>query len=326
MTAKRYQSQKTRGTEGFGYVAMNGDKICKYVRHEDEVDIIKSLENEIADSIMFHHRFPTSTPNIIESAHPIKVSHPELDYDYYGIHNGIITNDEVLKEGHEKLGYVYTTLIKSYFTTQGGTDYTYPDKWNDSEALVIELARYIEGKTKKIFVEGSIAVVVLQVDKETGRVVAMYYGRNEGNPLKIERTKNFFTLTSEGNGIEIPADILFRYDYHTEDITTDVVKIGIYALQRYDCGYDTSRRTYHGGERLGIAGDGTLAENDFDYNEVYDDDMYWELVAKRDELDRKLTTARMADDYDTMSILEDLIADVDDELAELETGYGYNDF
>jgi len=43
--------------------------------------------------IIAHHRYPTSTKNLINQTHPIQVSNELLEHDYLVIHNGVITND-----------------------------------------------------------------------------------------------------------------------------------------------------------------------------------------------------------------------------------------
>jgi hypothetical protein len=44
----------------------------------------------------------------------MKVSNKMLKFDYYVVHNGMISNDEELKKEHEKLGFAYTTKCMEY--------------------------------------------------------------------------------------------------------------------------------------------------------------------------------------------------------------------
>lgn len=72
---KRYHNQKARGTEGFGYVAVQNGRVVSVARAQTEHEIMQKLEQETADEILFHHRMPTSGPNVEEMAHPILVEH-----------------------------------------------------------------------------------------------------------------------------------------------------------------------------------------------------------------------------------------------------------
>lgn len=221
---KRFEEQKHRGTEGFGYVELKNGIVIGTVRTETEKECMKYLSKSIADEILFHHRIPTSTPNFIEATHPIRVSHKDLKYDYYIMHNGIISNDSELRVKHLENNYVYNTEISKEWITKSNK---YIEKiWNDSEALCIDLAIAIESG-KSIEARGSIAVVALQFEKKSKKAVALYYGHNEGNPLTIESKKDFFSITSEA-GIALPEDFLYRYDYATKETTNERKNIGTY--------------------------------------------------------------------------------------------------
>lgn len=102
--------QIQRGRQGFGYVAFD-NTLDSYVRKETQQEIESCLLQTDTKSIMFHHRFPTSTPNLEDCAHPIFVSHKELKHDYYLTHNGVISNCDGLKTIHNKLKYEYTTEV-----------------------------------------------------------------------------------------------------------------------------------------------------------------------------------------------------------------------
>lgn len=214
--------QQHRGTQGFGYVAFD-DVVKSYARRETRIEIEKPMQTVDAKSIMFHHRMPTSTPNFADCAHPIKVSHKELMYDYYVIHNGIIVNDEELHTKHIKLGYIYQTTVK--LTTETENNRYESQQFNDSEALAIDLSRFIEGKQEKIESRGAIAVIALQVNKKNNKVLGVYYGRNT-NPLTIKITENALILRSEGEEDDIASDVLFRLDLKTWKTEYSDVKIG----------------------------------------------------------------------------------------------------
>lgn len=230
MVWKRYKEQITRGTDGYGYVAIENGYLKNVGRAESEKEIEPMLSAETAEDILFHHRIPTSTPNFIEATHPIYVSHPELAFDYYVAHNGVIRNCDALKTIHEYLGYTYTTeMTQSYTSEWTKNSYNY-GLFNDSESFAIELARTIEGKQTKIDAKGSIAFIAIAVEKDTKKVAALYYGRNTGNPLKETYGGDKFTLSSEGTGTMVVFDRLHKYDYITGESTYTELEIGEYNI------------------------------------------------------------------------------------------------
>lgn len=209
---KRYRAQKGRGSQGFGFIVIDEGKIQEWSRSETEKEILELLRvAPKGNTILFHHRMPTSTPNYEEATHPIKVSNPLLDHEYFVIHNGMITNDEVLKEKHEELGFVYTTQINKVSRT-ATRDIVTSSCFNDSEALAIELAMVADGKKKECQAKGSIAFIMLQVKKGTDMIENVYFGRNHANPLKFNTQKEFFSLTSEGHGSDVSPNILHRFN------------------------------------------------------------------------------------------------------------------
>lgn len=230
---KRYIEQKGRGSDGFGFITV-GDTVSVY-RAETEKEIQKMLHENKSDFIVFHHRYPTSTINCIEATHPIYVSHSELDFDYYVIHNGVLQNEDKLRDEHIALGYEYTTEIKEITKTEYVTKlqrYETSDSetlsFNDSESFAIDLARYLDGCSEKIESVGSIAFVCLRVGKsgkEKGVAIKMYYGHNTGNPLHIEENKDLFFIKSVG-GVELKTDVLFSIDLKTGKRDEKEVAIG----------------------------------------------------------------------------------------------------
>lgn len=197
---KRYYKQKHRGSDGFGYVAIQDNKIVNYMRSPIEHEIVTALRKETAHEILFHHRFPTSVPNIEEGAHPLYVNHDDeakLKHQYFVVHNGIIRNDEEMKKDHEKLGFKYRTEISRKFTTFLGHEFDIETKWNDSEALAIETALALDDKKEDIGAKGVAAVVALQVQGVD--VVARFAYRNT-NPLNYYTNDALTILSSEGGG------------------------------------------------------------------------------------------------------------------------------
>lgn len=240
---KRYEAQKHRGSQGFGYVAFykdgNGGRLS-VGRSVDEKGIRTKIMNENSSMIMFHHRLPTSTPNVEEATHPIFVSHEELDYDYFVVHNGVIRNSDELRKKHEALGYVYNTIVETevvtkYTAKSNGAKYyldgTKTEKFNDSESLAIEVARYIDGMTSRIDTVGTVATIAWKVNKETGKLISISYGHNSGNPMTIADNKDYFFLSSVG-GTDIPEDILYT-------LSTDGESIGTTSQREIAVGFNT---------------------------------------------------------------------------------------
>ncbi len=235
---KKYHKQSKRGTDGFGFISVEGDKIKSFKRSQTEKEIMAELSNEkTANDIIFHHRFPTSTANVAEASHPIKVENEELKNIFYVVHNGVITNADSLKSRHEKLGYQYTTELE-YLIKTNDRQYFERSEFNDSEGLAVELARYLSGKSLEIDTTGSVAFIVLETNK-SGKTLKYHYGRNEGNPLTITDTERIEILASEG-GTLLPANTLFTYDYKTKITTQEACKVGFYwdySDNKYDDDY-----------------------------------------------------------------------------------------
>jgi predicted glutamine amidotransferase len=207
----QYEDQYKRGQEGFGIVRFSNGKIDGIDRACTPTKFLMDLTTHKSESIIAHHRMPTSTDNKIDQTHPIFVSNKELKYDYYVVHNGVIRNDTELKKYHEKLGYKYRTEVTEekwsggYYSTQYSRVET---KWNDSETMAIDLARYIENLQRELKIEGSAAFIAIQVEKGTDKIQKIFFGRRL-NPIKIESEKGYIILSSEGKGKEIDARELF---------------------------------------------------------------------------------------------------------------------
>ena len=242
--AKRYRQQRARGTNGYGYLTIKDGKIENVARNTTENGIMHTLKHETAPAILFHHRTPTSTPNYAEVTHPFYINDDRFAHDYYIIHNGVISNWEAMYEEYKKEGYKFVTEMceasSVRFPNIDNTCYEFdPEiRINDSEALAINLARYFEGMTETIMARGTIAFIAVQTDK-AGNVERIMWGHNDGNPLKIEQDKTLFCLRSEGNGTNVPVDIIYTKDWHTGEVTEQPVKIGDYYARK--TGFDHTR-------------------------------------------------------------------------------------
>jgi predicted glutamine amidotransferase len=205
---KRYRAQKQRGTEGYGYVAIENNQIVSYQRAQTEHEIINLISKEKASEIFFHHRNPTGTPNMTELAHPFLVENAMLDHQYFVGHNGTIRNTAALKEEHEKLGIDYTSEMLKAFVTKQGEQYITGTAWNDSESIAIETALTLDGKKAFIDIEGPAAVYGLQTKGK--KVISRFFFRNNLNPLKFHEDKVMVTITSMGEGAVVPAEKLYQ--------------------------------------------------------------------------------------------------------------------
>lgn len=244
---KRFDKQRSRGTEGFGYVSVENGYIKNVVRAETETEIKKRLKNEKASEILFHHRRPTSTPNYKELAHPIVVKNKLLDYDYYIIHNGVIRNSHELKRKHEEKGFEYQTEMTEITTTKikiGEKTYSKESslvtKFNDSEALATELALFFDGKKGTIDTQGAVAFIAYQTRKD-GKVIKMHYGKNTINPLTVENNGDLYFIRSEGGKYELESNRIITLDYETGERTVKVVDVGKgYSYQNWNKKNETS--------------------------------------------------------------------------------------
>lgn len=217
---KRYIKQQDRGSNGFGVVAWNASGLT-YKRFMHEADMRTAVKLLPHENILLHHRFPTSVVNLPETAHPIRVKNRELSNEYYLLHNGHISNDMELHEKHLALGYRYSTEIETRYVVQKRLYYG-SASWNDSEALGIELARAIEGKSTKVDAKGAIAYMILQVKR--GKPIALYYGTNGGNPLTRLQKNDITIIASEGYA-PIAANIGYRLDLATQTETQSGISL-----------------------------------------------------------------------------------------------------
>lgn len=182
--ATKLYEQMGRGIQGAGY-ALDTKAVYKSANIFDVFGKF-SMEWKHAKFGMFHHRFPTSTTNTDETAHPFY--HP-TDKNLVGIHNGVISNPaEVLGE---------LTKTKWYVR-------------NDSQAIIYEIMEAIKNPkdiTRKSV--GYAAVMVMDL-----RTKKFYVYKDTKAPLFLVKTKDFWLISSEklknGGGEAVPDDTLFE--------------------------------------------------------------------------------------------------------------------
>jgi len=192
----QFEDQKERGLNGFGIIKINDKMEYKVERATEGYKFMWDIHSEKVRAMIVHHRTPTSSDNLLAQTHPILVDNGSLKYKYLVVHNGIIQNDNKLKEAHEKLGFAYAT------------EYTDKSKYNDSECFTIELARFIEKQSDKVNIEGSAAFICVQINRETEKISKLFFGRNT-NPLNMAKTRGKLFLSSTGQGSEIEANTLY---------------------------------------------------------------------------------------------------------------------
>lgn len=174
--------------------------------------------------VLFHHRFSTSTADVPNACHPFSTKNVFTN-QYIGVHNGVLMNENELEKQHIERGITYVSKQST-------------GEFNDSEALIYDIARYLEGEVNELTAKGSIAFVVIKRNPD-GKATNLFFGRNSGNPLVMKKTKSSLTLSSQGDGESIKTNTLYSYDYDTGVITERF----LYIPQYYSNSYGTSKST-----------------------------------------------------------------------------------
>lgn len=210
----QYEEQKNRGTEGFGFVAVKNGQVI-WIRSKKEKDIMTQLDTLGETSlIMFHHRVPTCNYNTPKANHPFYItSKKNLRGKYFIVHNGHIDNHQSLRDEHEKEGYKYKSEVSWGF----GGDTTY-SAHTDSEALGIEMAKFIEGRQSRIKARGRAAIFMLELDHKDNPTKFYYF--RETNPISWYRNQKSMFFASEAKGIELPEKKLYCLDLSTWEVLT----------------------------------------------------------------------------------------------------------
>lgn len=194
---RRFEAQRTRGTTSFGFYVPERDQLTVNVK---EGRIKNRLKKNKQSEVLFHHRFSTSTVDVPSACHPFSTK-KHWKSQYIGVHNGVIRNAYELEKEQSAAGVEYVSKQ---------TDGTF----NDSEALIYDIAGVLEGEKKEIKAEGSMAFIIVKKN-EYGKPVNLFFGRNSSNPLVMKKTKYSLTLSSQGEGEPITPNVLYSYDYDT---------------------------------------------------------------------------------------------------------------
>ena len=198
--------------QGFGF--FNGKYTVKAAMEKRIKHKLESKKNQ-TDLLLFHHRFPTSTENVKRAAHPFNTGDYFGNVRYVLVHNGVITNAKDVREKHQKL----KKPVKYQSELDNG-------KFNDSEALLWDLALTIEGKQKELTVYGGIAFIAVKLVNNVPQ--KLYFGKNLGRPLKMKRDETGMFLSSEGGGEDITESRLYTYDYKKRRLTEKYFRIPSY--------------------------------------------------------------------------------------------------
>lgn len=204
---KQYLRQRNRGTMGFGVYDIKNKQL---VKETTEAKIKKWVNKHNSPELLFHHRIPTSTPNVQNAAHPFSTKDYFDDKEYILIHNGVMRNEDELARKHDEMGIRYSSVQEN-------------GRFNDSEALLWDVALYLHGDQEKAQAVGTMAWICLEKDKNDPSKNNLFYYRNSGNPLFINNNKKTFMLSSEkieGNFDMVVQDKLYRYNYGTDQTTT----------------------------------------------------------------------------------------------------------
>lgn len=311
---KRFEAQRSRGTTSFGFYLPEKDKLVHNIKETRIKTLLKRTRGENQE-VLFHHRLSTSTADVRNACHPFSTK-DTFDYEYIGVHNGMVSNSYLLKSDHEELG------IK-YVSTQPPEGSSMIKKFNDSEALIYDLARYFEGHVDKLKAYGTIAFIVIRMDR-TGKARKLFFGTNRQS-LVMKRTKNSLVVSSEGAGEAVPNNVLHMYDYDTNELTTQPMEIpASYSYNRSGSTYSHSHTNQRVPETSSHAND----VDDEEFNRRWADSYNSEKYARgytgnsagtsADEPEEGNLTKAERDDL--MKTLNDL--DSDDTKEGIEEYYG----
>lgn len=141
--------------------------------------------------------------------------HPFSTKDYFGktqyimVHNGWLTNAKQLKLAHDTQGIEYVSRQSD-------------GRFNDSEALMYDLALTFEGRQTAPKAEGVASFIM--IERQAGEATKLHFGRNS-YPLNMVFDKHTLSLSSEGKGEPIKADTHYTYTYATGELAQEPLTI-----------------------------------------------------------------------------------------------------
>jgi len=156
-----YKNQKDRGSDGCGMSIYHShsNKITRVRKQNLKSIFKKEYFNSIKkdDLVLFHHRLPTSTPNIPECNHPIC----NEDKSIHLIHNGWVSNSEEQYERLKTKSHNFETevIIQKVYRIKDKIYFGEIDsdaEITDSEILVHLLEKFSKGNN---YLEGIKRVI-----------------------------------------------------------------------------------------------------------------------------------------------------------------------
>lgn len=313
--ALSFEDQYKRGTEGFGVITVDKDGTVVINRATEEIKFMFDIYRTPSESMVVHHRNPTSSDNKISQTHPIVVKNATLlKHQYAIIHNGICSNAEVLKKEFEELGFKYTTE-----TNDSGKDmvgyHTGKLGFNDSESYSIALALYIENMDVVCRAIGNSAFIALQMDV-TGKIEKVFFGRN-GGVLNLSQTRGKLHISSEGQGQEIPDECMFMFDYDDDKMTLVKRKFEVEKYKTevkstvHSFSSDEERDAKSGKENItALPGAKEADDKDYKTHDVIDD----YKAAKELVKDYKILLGQCSTGYEVDKIWEDWSEDMENDI------------
>lgn len=113
--------------------------------------------------------------------------------------------ESAVKNGDESQAEI---LEEQIARSRSGAEIEIGRQYNDSESFAIELAIELDGKCDGVEqITGNIAFVCLQTDKQTHKATQLFWGRNYGSPLKMQKDQWHFLLSSEGGRVQMSKSI-----------------------------------------------------------------------------------------------------------------------
>lgn len=175
-----FLNQKNRGIKGAG-ISVNGNgKFYRFrsispfrIFNAYNMNIWNKIEN--GDSVLVHHRFPTSTDNEVLLNHPLA----NEDDTIHLIHNGIINNDKELRKQLEAKGHVFEAVdSKGKITDSEVILHCFEDGLIKHKGDVIQAIKYMHDK-----VSGCMAIA-LNIKGDDNIYLFRW-----GNPLVVFKDK-----------------------------------------------------------------------------------------------------------------------------------------
>lgn len=269
---EQFDKQRNRGVQGFGF--FNGKFTIKSATEKRIRSKLLSGKKNQSDLLLFHHRFPTSTENVKRAAHPFNTGSYFGNVRYVLVHNGVIRNAKDIRDKHIKLDkpVTYQSVLEN-------------GKFNDSEALLWDMALVLEGKKKELEVYGDIAFICIKmVDNVPEK---MFFGRNNLRPLKMKRDDITMMLSSEGEGEDVKPGTLYTYNYKKKRLTDKFFRLPTYNTNyasgwNYDKKYGTGTKgttshASHTSDNVCAPGSGVIAHG-------YPTEVSWWEVAEEDDI------------------------------------------